>query len=315
MRQIGRPIPIDRMDISFREFLEAKYLLDERSFNQSVQSIFLTELKSREKVAALDVGTGMGAMLQRLILSGSAPSLKLVGVDQDAELIKAAGSKILSLLKNQHYEVTQDGQSTIGSKPARKIEVILDHCTHEKFFHRHANDRFDIITANAFMDLIPLDTTVRLFGDHLAHNGLFYAAINYDAGTTLFPSYPDEQFEDELLQAYDASMEARMACNRRTGGAKSGRRLLSAMQNVGLDVIAYGSSDWNITPIRGKYLDQDKTCVFYLLELLRKEGERQPSLDSRKLSHWFETRLGLTQQNRLGIIVHQLDILAKKPKV
>jgi hypothetical protein len=74
-------------------------------------------------------------------------------------------------------------------------------------------------------------------------------------------------------------MEARRVERATTGGAHSGRRLHGALCGSDFDVLAYGSSDWNITPRQGAYRDRDADVLCMLLATIRKEGERNASID------------------------------------
>ncbi|PKM35094.1 MAG: hypothetical protein CVV06_18100 [Gammaproteobacteria bacterium HGW-Gammaproteobacteria-10] len=56
-----------------------------------------------------------------------------------------------------------------------------------------APNRYDVITAHAFMDLVPLQQTLSDFCAWLEPGGLFYTTINSDGETVLFPPYPHKR--------------------------------------------------------------------------------------------------------------------------
>jgi hypothetical protein len=97
-----------------------------------------------------------------------------------------------------------------------------------------------------------------------------------------------------------------------TGGARSGRRLYSLLAETGFDVAAYGSSDWNITPREGRYRDRDADVLRALLFMIRGESERQPGIDRDRLARWYAERSAQLESGALGMIVHQLDIVATR---
>ncbi|MGZ8198132.1 MAG: hypothetical protein ACXWVP_07235 [Burkholderiales bacterium] len=115
-----------------------------------------------------------------------------------------------------------------------------------------------------------------------------------------------------LLAEYDASMERRRVHGESTGGARSGRRLHTLLSEAGYDVIAYGSSDWNITPRERRYRDRDAVVLRALLSFMRAESERRSGIDRETLVRWHGERSAQLESGELGMIVHQLDILATR---
>jgi hypothetical protein len=61
----------------------------------------------------------------------------------------------------------------------------------------------------------------------------------------------------------------------------------------------------------GEYRDGDALCLEALLEMILGEGQRSGRFHPHRLDRWREQRFGLLRQRRLGLIVHQLDLLAR----
>ncbi|MGH8552463.1 MAG: hypothetical protein ACRERS_04135, partial [Methylococcales bacterium] len=97
-----------------------------------------------------------------------------------------------------------------------------------------------------------------------------------------------------------------------TGGAHSGRRLIGRLVSAEFAIHSYGTSDWNITPVNRSYRDQDAYCLKSLLELIQGEANAVSTFDPEKLQRWYSDRSNATAAGLLGMIVHQLDILAVK---
>jgi hypothetical protein len=77
------------MHIEFADYLEAKFPLDERSLNADVRQACFERLgRKRGVLHCLDVGTGTGAMVRRLIDSGLHASFHITALDRDASLLK-----------------------------------------------------------------------------------------------------------------------------------------------------------------------------------------------------------------------------------
>ncbi len=295
---------------AFAQFLQAKYALDQRSLNPVVWRRFLNELSGRTPLDLLDVGTGTGSMFRRILQHYDHGAMRLSGLDIESGLLDIAEKEIIDLLQAKGFAVENGAGRLCAVNDEDRIEFQRV-CTPLTDF-RSVPNCFDIITAHAFMDLVSLQQTLAGFYSRLKPGGLFYATINYDGETVLFPPYPDSEFEDALLQAYDASMEARRLNGSETGGAKCGRRLYEELLNAGFEIVSYGSSDWNITPCDGAYLDDDHIVLDRLLGWIYSEGRINPSIDLKKLDRWLECRRQQRQKRMLGIIVHQIDVLARK---
>ena len=171
--------------------------------------------------------------------------------------------------------------------------------------------RYDLITAHGFMDLVAPVSTLQRFEQWLSLGGLFYTTLNYDGGTFLFPGYEDGGFEARLLQAYDESMERRQLDGEATGGSRTATRLINALSHREWRLLAYGTSDWNLTPIAGVYRDRDRFCVQALLDFMRREAELE-DIAHDELMRWFDARNRQLSDGVLGLIAHQLDILAQR---
>lgn len=173
--------------------------------------------------------------------------------------------------------------------------------------------RFDAVIAHQLMDLLPVAVMAERIAGWLRPGGVFYATLNYDGGTALFPGYRDAALEGRILAAYDESMERRRVHGHPSGGAHSGRRLYDALLRVGLEPVAYGASDWSLSPIRRAYRDRDRLCLAALLEMIRDQAAASGAVADPALDGWYRHRLGELESGTLGLIVHQLDLLVEKP--
>ena len=279
------------MPVAFADFLQAKFALDERSLNREVRAAFLDALHSLPQIHCLDVGAGTGATLRRLLNSELAPPLSLTALDRDLGLLDIARQEAEGWLKNKRLTAIRFA-----------VDEVKD----------HRPDRlYNVITAHAFLDLAPLPQALRLFAAWLQPGGYLYASINYDGDTTLLPVYDDADFEARLLEHYNHTMEQRRVDGQATGGAYCGRRLHGLLPEYGFDILAHGSSDWNITPFLGEYRDGDAVCLKALLEMIYGEGQRSGQFHHDQLDRWRENRLRLLQQRRLELTIRQLDLLGR----
>jgi SAM-dependent methyltransferase len=298
------------MSIAFAEYLDAKYPLDERSLNRDVRALFESSLRSHSALRILDMGCGSGASLRRLLEAGLNGRVELTGVDRDADLLQLARDRIVHDLEMAEFELSRSAE-VVDARRNREVVTLRLEGADLSAYEPAQSGIYDAVIAQALMDLLPLERMVERIRRWLVPAGLFYASLNYDAGTVLYPAYGDGEFEAALLGVYDASMD-RWVDGQRCGGAHSGRRLHAALSDAGFDILALGSSDWNITPYCGAYRDADKVCLAALLEMIHGEGLRSGQFETRQLGDWLGDRQTQLADQKLGLIIHQIDLVAQK---
>lgn len=332
----------------FADFLDAKFDLDERSLAREVRDECFAAIAGRRRLRCCDVGTGTGAMVRRVLdAARGAAAIEIDAIDRDDGLLARALEQLRAHLARHGCTTTQvesvgSGSGSgawsedRGTEPAtadieccpapttRRIEALQEDRlaapqarrritvrllrTDAARFEPAAGERYDLVTAHAFMDLVPMRPLLDRFAAWLAPGGLFYATLNYDGQTTLLPSYADAGFEAELLRRYDASMEARRVAGEPTGGAHSGRRLYAMLPEAGFKIVACASSDWNALPHRGRLRPGDRFVVAVLLDAIRRENQAHGEAD--RVAAWWHDRRTRLEMGTLGAIVHQIDILA-----
>lgn len=299
------------MSLSFEDYLDAKFPLDERSLNRDVRTLFESFLRSHAELRILDMGCGNGASLRRLLRAGLNGRIEMNGVDRDAGLLQRARERLAQDLEVTDFEVSTSAELVLARR--NREAITLSFTVADLASYQPAEPgRYDAVIAQALMDLLPLERMVERIRSWLAPAGLFYASLNYDVGTVLYPLYPDLEFETDLLEAYDTSME-RLLDGLPCGGAHSGRRLHAALSNAGFDILALGSSDWNIAPYCGAYRDEDQRCLAALLDMIHGEGQRSGRFQPQQLDDWLSHRRAQLEDSRLSLIIHQIDLVAQKP--
>jgi len=298
--------------IPFHDYLEAKFALDERSLNREVESEFARWLSGRRQLTCLDLGTGTGASVQRLLNLATEADVHITAVDRDRALLDIALEKTADWLRNRGSDVSAEPAGLRARRNGRDIAVDFVSSDLRHFQPDRAAGSYDAAIAHAVMDLLPLRTMAERIARWLRPQGLFYSTIDYDGETVLFPVYADEEFENRILAVYDASMEERRVWGENSGGARSGRRLHRILAEAGFEPVAYGSSDWNITPLRRIYRDRDAVCLAALLAMIRDEAARSGRFPEDSLDRWHRERSDRLKAGELGLIVHQIDVLAEK---
>lgn len=301
------------MKVDFRAYLDAKYPLDSRSLNRDVLENLKQALTAKPHLRCLDLGTGTGAMPKRLIDLDLNASLDITGLDIDAGLLDLAAEQLAQKLRDLGFQTEKSGHRISARRNEQIVRVHFECASVFDWIPGENIGNFDLISAHAFMDIVPLQPLVEKILDLLVPGGIFYSTLNYDGETALVPVYSDEEYERNILEHYNRSMELRRINGLPTGGARSGRRLLGALATAGFAVHSYGSSDWNITPVNGLYRDQDTLCLESLLCMIHGEASGNEIFGAGTLAAWHSDRSRAIDAGILGMIVHQLDILAVKP--
>jgi SAM-dependent methyltransferase len=301
------------VNFDFAAYLDAKYPLDSRSLNRDVLENLRQAIAAKPHLRCLDFGTGTGAMAKRLVEMDLSASLEIIGLDTDAGLLDIAEERMARRLTELGFETSYSGHGIFARRKTRTVHCHFERASALDWNPDRDGGNFDLITAHAFMDLVPLEPLVEKGLNLLIPAGIFYTTLNYDGETALIPVYADEPIERKILDHYDLSMEIRRNDGMATGGAHSGRRLAGAFTAAGFELLSYGSSDWNITPVSGVYRDHDAWCLRALLSMIHGEASASRRFDSDSLEDWYSDRLRAADARSLGMIVHQLDILALRP--
>lgn len=303
-------------DGAFHNYLEAKLSVDDRSLNKEIFARFLSYVRSRATPSIIDIGTGTGAMLRRIIQAGVPPGTCLFGLDPDDRLLKTAQREIAGLLSRRGYNVRRaplhvTAKNTTGSV---SVHLMAGDLLDPSLPQRLGRRKFDAVTANALMDMLPVEDALVAVSRLLkSPDGLLYATINYDGNTSFLPLYGDRDFEEKLLEVYNRSMDNRRMAGKMTGGSRGGSALFSAAEKLGFMILEYGSSDWCVHPAGKMYGKDDERFLAELLDIFYQEERLHPEIDAGGLEAWHEERRRRLRNGTLSLVVHQTDLLARRP--
>jgi SAM-dependent methyltransferase len=266
----------------------------------------------------LDLGAGTGAMLRRVLAFPLSGDLQLTGLDSDARSLELARRCITELLRAQGFRLREQAREAgwlldadSGLRRVR-VRLVCGDLLAPGLAAQLGEGGFGYLTAHAFLDLLPLASALRVARALLAPGGLFYSTLNYDGSTKLLPEDRDPGFEGALLEAYERSMELRRVNGEPTGGAFSGRRLRAELERGGFQVIGAGRSDWEVRPAPGRQAPYAAVFLQALLGMIAGEGLRAAGIDEGKLEAWYERRSADLRAGRLGLMAHNLDLLAAR---
>lgn len=311
---------------TYQDYLEAKRLVDLRCLNRRVFAAFRSRMEALHDPVVADLGTGTGLMIRKLAGMHLNNDVRILGIDADESSCRVANSLIEDDLTRAGYRSV--GEHGISHEPARaeaklsrrtyilregrslSIEIRIGDVLAPGTPWLPEGTAFDAVTANAFLDLMPLKDTVSLVRRMLKPEGLFYTTINYDGITTLLPLYRDGGFETELLHLYNRSMESHRPNGRVSGGSRTGSRLFGVLLEQGYDVVEWGSSDWVVVPRSGRYRRGERDFLRAIVKMIYDEGRLSGGLKQEELDRWYSKRLEALEEHSLSFMNHQIDVLA-----
>ena len=302
--------------IPYAQYLAAKKTIDDRSLNAGVWTRLadaLPEATERDPLRVLELGCGIGTMVERCIECGLLHHAVYTAVDRDAQLIELARKRLSSRSATQTTSTKRHPkeQLTLASLDGSSVKVNFIVGEALEFVRAQiGQERWDLVIAHAFLDLVDLDIIPDLL-KLLEPRRLFYFSLNF-AGLTSFLPEIDPTFDEKVFELYHRSMDARRVEGAQTGGSRTGRKLLERILAAGADILQAGASDWVIAPRQAGYTTDEITFLQAIVQMVQDELHDHPELDPQAFKRWIEQRRTQIEQGELVLLTHQLDILGQR---
>ena len=307
-----QPTNMDAIDYSFPHYLAAKRSVDDRALNRNVWDALAAALASRRyalgrPLCVLEAAAGIGTMLQRALdwqLFGAQPAtpehtaghtVEYTALDASAENIAAAQQNLVDLPS--------------WCRMRLQTADIFDFCGRAE-----EQERYDLLIAHAFLDLLDLPTALPRLRRLLRPNGLFYFTINFDGATILQPTI-DPAFDARIEAAYHRTMDERVTDGRRSGDSRAGRHLFGLLPAAGYHIQAAGSSDWVVHPTGtpGAYPADEAYFLHFIVHTMHGALRGEPAVASpasaQAFEEWIAARHAQIERGELVYIAHQLDFM------
>jgi SAM-dependent methyltransferase len=266
-------------------YLAAKRSVDDRALSRRVRDRVLAALPDHPHI--LEAGCGTGVTVPRLLAWGVTDGC-YHGVDRDPGVVAHARHARPAELRYRGYDVTTTADGwRVGDLDCRL--TVGDALT------AFETDDADLLVAQAFADLVPIDELLTTAADVLAPGGLAYLPITFDGVSIVQPAHPDD---DAVLGAYHDAIDATPGRD-----SRAGRRLLTELQNRPGTVLAAASSDWLVRPVDGAYRADERCFLDRILDFVG-ETVTVPAGDD-----WLSTRRAQLATGELTYVAHQYDIL------
>lgn len=276
----------------FQGYLAAKRGVDDRALNRRVLDALADRLADRERVRVVELGAGIGTMLERLLAWGLLPDATYTMVDLDAESLATARERLPAWAEDNGYEATWDDDALRLEGP-RSVTVRFE--VGDAVALAPGFD-CDLLVASAFLDLLDASDYPTLL-TALDDGGLFYFPITFDGRTEFAPGH-----------AHDDRVEARFHehMRRDSSGSEAGRLLFEALPERA-ELLAAGGSDWVVHP---PYEDGEATFLAAILSTVEGALAETP-LDPDDADDWIAERRRQLAAGSLVYVTHQLDVLGR----
>jgi SAM-dependent methyltransferase len=283
---------------TFTQYLEAKQTVDDRALNARVWQKMVDMVRQLPPPRRiLEIGTGTGGMIERLLAHDVLAQTHYTAVDANADLLAVAQANLA------------DWQQTLSLWDVQFDFITAD--AHD-FLADSSHHQWDMVISNAFLDLVDVPAFLPKLFALLKPNALFYFTINFDGDTILQPTL---ELDDDITRLYHQTMDDRITNGRPAGDSRAGRHLFTHLPNAGGEILAAGSSDWVVFPQNGKYVGDEATFLHFIIETIGEAVGELGVLDEGALRAWVQARRGMINAGILTYIAHQLDFLGKKTSV
>ena len=268
----------------------------------------LRELPADRPLRALEVGGGAGGAFRRWMeLVAPFPRVEFTATDRDGGLLAAYREEVRSWAGEAGWRaVGGDADAVRLEDDGRVVDVRFRRAAVPEGLAGWEAERFDLLVAQSFWDLVPPGTALALARRLLAPGGVFYAALTF-SGETRFD--PPHELDGPVLARYHASMEGD-----RGGDSRAGERLIEAVRapGSGFYVLESGRSDWRVVPAEGGYPGDEAFFVETVLGFFEKELRDAAEIPPAARNAWLAARRRQLTEGRLGFTARQHDLAARR---
>lgn len=292
------------MTYPYTRYLAAKRTVDDRALNRRVLDD-LRGLLPLHPPRVLEVGAGLGTMVARLVEWQVLDAGEYTLLDVDHQLLHDSREWLTAWAGNRGLPVVpQPDGLLLGDLRVRLVEAELG-------AHLDAGPGapVDLLVAHAFLDVVDVPALLPGLLRQLAPGGAYWFTVNFDGDTIFAPDHPGD---DEVLGAYQASMDDRVRYGRPAGESRAGRHLFHQLRAARAPVLSSGSSDWVVhAGPDGRYPGDEAWFLDFILSTV--EAALAGRVPPAALADWLAARRRQVADADLVYIAHQLDVLGRTP--
>ena len=297
------------MEHSFQRYLISKQTVDDRALNRRVFQALRACLPAKETLLVTEVGAGTGTMLRRLIDWGLWMQTDYTLVDESPENMAYAREWLAGWARERGLQMEEGIDSLQLSQENRQVSAHF--VTADAFeFIRSQPGRADLLIANAFLDLLPLPSSLPPLFSLIQPGGLAWLTLNFD-GASIFEPAIDPALDAQVEMLYHRSMDERLTAGLPSGDSRTGRHLFTYLRQAGAEILEAGASDWVVFPQDEGYPADEAYFLECILDFFKSSLSGHPELNGRDFAAWLAARQAQIDRHELVYIAHQIDFLVK----
>ncbi|MCF7797602.1 MAG: class I SAM-dependent methyltransferase [Lentisphaeria bacterium] len=229
----------------YRKYLAIKKRIDDASLNPEVWkqlAVFLHERQAGEPLQILEIGAGIGTMIQRLLEADLLKNATYTAIEVEPDF-KNSAKKTLDRWCVQHKKVFTTNQEA-WQVESGDADVQINWKTGDilKMVDDMPPATYDLIIGHAVIDLLPVPLLLPRILDRLKPGAAYYFSLNYTGKTVFEPPHPRD---DDILRAYHHDMDWRFP-ELTWQASRTGLHLGEWLREAGHTVVATGESNWSL---------------------------------------------------------------------
>lgn len=299
----------------FVRYLASKKSVDDRALNAHVARSFIAALPGATvgtPLRLLEVGAGIGTMIERLVEWNTLSEAVVTAVDEQGELLREAHRRLTRFGEDRGFIASGNELSSLQLHRGDQL-ICIEFVEAEVIeFARahHGPPLWDGLLAHAFLDLVDLTVALTALTRLLHEGALLYLTVNFD-GTTQFLPEIDPKLDAEIESLYHETMDRRRKDGRTSGDSRTGRRLFQMLPAAQAEILDVGSSDWVVFADNSAYPADEKFFLEWILDSHESALRGTDGMDPARLDGWIAQRRRQVERGELIYITHQLDFLAR----
>jgi SAM-dependent methyltransferase len=300
---------------SFTRYLAAKKSVDDRALNQHVwQSLTraLPLVNPAAPLRVLEIGAGIGTMVERLVEWGVLHDGTYTAIDADPETIIEGRRRLPGWMLARGFSVLEDRASRQSFRRGEETIVVETEVIDLRRFVAWTRGQraWDLLIAHAVLDEVDIPTALPSLTALLRPGGLLYFTLTFDGATILQPEL-DAALDRQIEALYHQTMDQRRTAGQPAGDSRSGRRLFGHLRAVGAELLDAGSSDWVVFAGPDGYPGDEAYFLHCIVHTIGNALQGHPQLDPHRFARWIAERHAQIEQGALVYIAHQMDFLGR----
>jgi len=306
------PGPASPTALSFVEYLAAKKPIDDRALNARVWSALQQAISSYARPRVLEVGCGIGTMLERLIERRVLSAADYLGLDLSEDNLHAAPQRLTQWAEGTGRAVRAESGALSITGLGVSVTASFSQADAVDLPARvELGQDWDLLVAHAVLDLVDVPRALQAMLPRLRPGGLFYFSLVFDGLTVLEPEL-DRSLDEQIMALYHGTMDRRTRQGLPSGDSLTGRHLFRQLLEAGTVLLEAGGSDWMVFPRSGSYSSEEVVFLRWILHFIEHSLTGHAELDPGGLAHWLDKRRAQLTRAELVYLAHQLDFLGQR---